>query len=42
MIEFGTSNSVMADLNGDYKIIVSDTARFLQISFVGFVTRKFL
>ena len=30
----------MADLNGDYKIIVSDTARFLEFSFVGFVTRK--
>ena len=37
--EFGTSNSVLADLNGDYKIIVSDTARFLEFGFVGFVTR---
>lgn len=40
IIEFGTSNSVMADLNGDYKIIVSDTATFLEFSFVGFVPRK--
>ena len=32
IIEFGTSNSVMADLNGDYKIIVSDTATFLEFS----------
>jgi len=38
--EFGTSNSVMADLNGDYKIIVSDTATFLEFSFIGLVTRK--
>lgn len=40
IIEFGTLNSVSADLNGDYKIIVSDTASFLQFSFVGCVTRK--
>lgn len=40
IIEFGTSNSVMADLNGDYKIIVSDTATFLEFNFVGFVPRK--
>lgn len=40
IIEFGTSNSVMADLNGYYKIIVSDTATFLEFSFVGFVPRK--
>ncbi len=40
IIEIGTSNSVKADLNGDYKIIVSDTASFLEFSFVGFVTRK--
>jgi len=40
VIEFGTSNSVMADLNGDYKIIVSDTASFLEFSFVGCMTRK--
>lgn len=39
-MEFGTSNSVMADLNGDYKIVVSDNAKFLEFSFVGFVTRK--
>jgi len=40
IIEFGTSNSVMADLNGYYKIIVSDTATFLEFSYVGFVPRK--
>ena len=40
IIELGTSNSVMADLNGVYKIIVSDTATFLEFSFVGFVSRK--
>ena len=40
VIEFGTSNSVMADLNGDYKIIVNDTARFLEFGFLGFVSRK--
>ena len=40
IIEFGTSNSVLADLNGDYKIIVSDTASYLEFSFVGCVTRK--
>jgi hypothetical protein len=39
IIEFGTSNSVMADLNGDYKIIVSDTATFLEFRYVGFVPR---
>jgi len=40
IVEFGTSNSVMADLNGDYKIIVSDTATFLEFSYIGCVTRK--
>ena len=30
----------MADLNGDYKIIVSDTATFLEFSYIGFVSRK--
>jgi hypothetical protein len=40
IIEFGSSNGVMADLNGDYKIIVSDTASFLEFGFVGFVPRK--
>lgn len=40
IIEFGTSNSVVADLNGDYKIVVSDTATFLEFSFIGFVSRK--
>lgn len=40
IIEFGTSNSVMADLNGNYKIIVSDTASFLEFNYVGFVQRK--
>ncbi|WP_321308784.1 carboxypeptidase-like regulatory domain-containing protein [Marinifilum fragile] len=40
IIEFGTSNSVLADLNGDYKITVSDSASFLEFSFVGYVTRK--
>lgn len=38
--ELGTSNSVMTDLNGDYKISVSDTATFLEFAFVGFVSRK--
>jgi hypothetical protein len=40
IIEFGTSNSVITDLKGDYKIIVSDTAMFLEFSYVGFVSRK--
>jgi hypothetical protein len=40
IIEFGTSNGVMTDLNGDYKIIVSDTATFLEFAFIGFVPRK--
>jgi hypothetical protein len=40
IIELGTSNSVIADLNGDYKIIVSDTATFLEFSYIGFVPRK--
>ena len=40
IMEFGTSNRVMADLNGDYKIIVSDTATILEFSYVGFVPRK--
>jgi hypothetical protein len=38
--EFGSSNGVMADLNGDYKIIVSDTSTFLEFGYVGFVPRK--
>jgi len=38
--EIGTSNTVTADLNGDYKIVVSDTATFLEFSFIGCVTRK--
>lgn len=38
--ELGTSNSVMTDLNGDYKIFVGDTATFLEFAFVGFVSRK--
>ncbi|HPW26127.1 MAG TPA: carboxypeptidase-like regulatory domain-containing protein [Tenuifilaceae bacterium] len=42
IIEFGTSNGVMADLNGNYKIVVSDTAKFLEYSYVGFVSRKVL
>jgi hypothetical protein len=40
IIELGTSNGTMADLNGDYKIIVSDTATFLEFGFIGFVPRK--
>jgi len=40
IIEFGTSNGVMADLNGDYKIIVSDTAKFLEFAYIGYVSRK--
>ncbi len=40
IVEFGTSNSVMADLNGEYKIIVSDTATYLEFSYIGCVTRK--
>jgi len=40
IIEFGTSNGVMADLNGNYKIIVNDTATFLEFGFIGFVPRK--
>ena len=38
--EVGTSNNVMADINGDYKIVVSDTASYLEFSFIGFVARK--
>ncbi len=38
--EIGTSNVVVADLNGDYKIVVSDTATFLEFSFIGCLTRK--
>lgn len=38
--EIGASNTVMADLNGDYEIVVSDTARFLEFSFIGCVTRQ--
>lgn len=38
--EFGTANKVMADLNGDYKIMVSDTAKFLEYAYVGFASRK--
>ncbi|MDQ2180405.1 carboxypeptidase-like regulatory domain-containing protein [Marinifilum sp. D714] len=38
--EVGTTNTVTADLNGDYKIIVSDTTSFLEFSFIGFLTRK--
>jgi len=40
IIEVGTSNGVIADLNGNYRIIVSDTATFLEFGDVGFVTRK--
>lgn len=38
--EIGTSNVVAADLNGDYKIVVSDTATFLEFSYIGCLTRK--
>lgn len=38
--EIGTSNVVMANINGDYKIVVCDTARYLEFSFIGCVTRK--
>src|SRR5690606_3057814 len=37
--EVGTSNRVMADLDGNYKIVVSDTATVLEFSFVGYVSR---
>lgn len=38
--EVGTSNRAMADLDGNYKIVVSDTAKVLEFSYVGYVSRK--
>ena len=39
IVELGSSNGVITDQNGDYMIIVSDTARFLEFRFVGFLER---
>jgi hypothetical protein len=39
IVELGSSNEVIADINGNYMIIVSDTARFLEFRYLGFVPR---
>lgn len=37
--EAGTSNKVMTDFDGNYKIVVSDTATILEFSSVGYMSR---
>src|SRR5690606_29523636 len=39
IMEVGTSNKVVVDLDGNYKIVVSYTAKFLEYNYVGYVSR---
>jgi hypothetical protein len=40
ILEKGTSNGVVTDLNGDYSITISDPSAILQISYIGFLSKE--
>lgn len=42
ILEKGTSNGVISDLDGDYSISVSDPSSILKISFMGFLSKEII
>ena len=40
ILELGTENGTMADLNGNFQLIVSDPNAILEVSFIAYITKK--